>query len=325
MRAVVLKQFGPAENLTMTEVPDPRPGPGQVLIDVEIANITFIETQLRSGWAPYPGMAPQLPVIPGNGVGGVITGTGTGTGAGAGAGAGAGQRVVSSTGGSGGYAEKVVVDASWPVPVPDGLGMAEAVALLADGRTALALLRAAAVKEGEIVLVEAAAGGVGSLLVQLARNAGANVIAAAGGPRKAAIAKELGASQAVDYTDPGWADDLDADVVFDGVGGEIAQQAVSVLHGTGRMCMYGAASGSFARIDAAATGIELIRGVLVTPEDAHELTGQALAEAAAGRIRPVIGQRFPLDGAAAAHRAIERRETIGKTLLYSAKQTASQR
>jgi len=186
--------------------------------------------------------------------------TGTGTGA--------GQRVVSSTGGSGGYAEKVVVDASWPVPVPAGLGMAEAVALLADGRTALALLRAAAVKAGETVLVEAAAGGVGSLLVPTCRNAGANVIAAAGGPRKVAVAKELGASQAVDYTDPGWADDLDADVVFDGVGGDIAQQAVSVLHGTGRMCMYGAASGSFAQIGATASGIDFIRGVPVTPEQA---------------------------------------------------------
>lgn len=316
MRAVVLREFGPPEHLVVTEVPDPVPGPGLVLIDVEIANITFVETQLRAGRPPYPPMAPELPVILGNGVGGVIAAAGPGADSGL-----VGQQVVSTTGGKGGYSERAVVDVSWPIPVPAGLALTDAVALLADGRTAIALIRAVAPQPGETVLVEAAAGGVGSLLVQLARNAGARVVAAAGGSRKVALAKELGADAAVDYTEPGWADQVrgaGVDVVFDGVGGEIAEQAFGLLRHGGRMSMYGAASGTFAAIpDAAAAqrDITIIRGVQVTPEQMRELTSAALSEAAAGRLRPVIGQTFPLDRAADAHAAMERRETVGKTLL----------
>jgi len=299
VRAVVLEEYGPPENLRPADVPDPVPGPGQVLIEVRIANITFIETQLRAGRSPNPAMRPHLPAILGNGVGGVI----------------AGQLVVSTTGGSGGYAERVAVDAQTPVPVPAGLPLADAVALLADGRTAVALIEAAAPQPGETVLVEAAAGGVGSLLVQLARNSGARVIAAAGGPRKQKIAEDLGADIAVDYTEPDWASRIPpADVVFDGVGGDIARQAFTVLRPGGRMCMYGAASGSFASVPDT-PGRTLIRGVQVTPARMRDLTIAALDEAARGRLRPLIGQTFPLDRAASAHRAIERRETVGKTLL----------
>jgi NADPH2:quinone reductase len=324
VRAVVLKEFGPPEHLVVTEVPDPVPGPGQVVVDVQIANITFVETQLRAGRPPFPPMAPELPVILGNGVGGVIAAVGPGVDSGL-----TGQQVVSTTGGKGGYAERAVVDASWPIPVPAGLALADAVALLADGRTATALVRAASPQPGETVLVEAAAGGVGSLLVQLARNVGAQVVAAAGGPRKIALAKELGADAAVDYTEPGWADRVRAltadgvagkgvDVAFDGVGGEIAEAAFGLLRRGGRMLSYGGASGKFAAIpdaEAAQRDIKLIRGVQVTPEQMRELSSAALNEAAAGRLRPVIGQTFPLDRAADAHAAIERRETVGKTLL----------
>ena len=304
MRAVVLKEFGPPENLELADVPDPEPGPGQVVVDVEIANITFIETQLRADRAPFPGMAPSLPAILGNGVGGTVSA----------------NRVISTTGGSGGYAEKVAVDASWLIPVPAGLALADAVALLADGRTAIALIRMAAPRPGETVLVEAAAGGVGSLLTQLARNAGAHVVAAAGGPRKLAIAAGLGADETVDYTQPGWPGQVSGpvDVVFDGVGGTIARDAFGLLRDGGRMCMYGAASGTFAQVpdeEATRRGIELRRGAQVTPEQMRELTTAALTEAAANRLRPVIGQTFPLGRAADAHRAIERRETVGKTLL----------
>jgi NADPH2:quinone reductase len=314
---VVLNEFGPPENLILTEVPDPVPGPGEVLVDVRFANITFVETQLRAGRPPYPPMAPRLPVILGNGVAGVIEG----------------QQVISTTGGKGGYAERTVVPVSAPIPVPAGLTLADAVALLADGRTATALIRAAALRRGETVLVEAAAGGVGSLLVQLARNAGAQVIAAAGGPRKLALAKELGADVAVDYTEPAWAEGVAGlgpthaglgpmhaglDVVFDGVGGPIAAAAFGLLRRGGRMLSYGAASGSFAAIDdaeAARRGVSLVRGVGVSPQQMTELTIAALTEAAAGRLRPVTGQTFPLERAADAHAAIERRETVGKTLL----------
>jgi NADPH:quinone reductase len=303
MRAVTLTEFGPPENLVLTEVPDPVPGQDEVLIDVEFANITFIETQLRAGRAPFPGMAPALPVILGNGVGGRLDGL----------------PVVTTTGGKGGYAERVVVPRHDPIPVPDGVPLRDAVALLADGRTATALIRATAPRKGETVLVEAAAGGVGSLLVQLARNAGASVVGLASGARKTALASDLGADIAVDYTEDGWEAGVPAvDVVFDGVGGDVASAAFGLLREGGRMYSYGAASGAFARIpdDAAARrGITLLRGVQVTPEQMRELTESALAEAAAGRLRPVIGQTFPLARAAEAHAAIERRETTGKTLL----------
>jgi len=307
VRAVVLKDFGAPDNLVAEDVADPEPGPGQVLIDVEIANITFVETQIRAGRAPNPAMAPRLPAILGNGVGGVDATTG--------------QRVITTTGGSGGYAQRAVVDSSWTIPVPAGLALEDAVALLADGRTATALLRATMPRPGETVLVEAAAGGVGSLLVQLARNAGARVIAAAGGPRKMALAREIGADQAVDYTESGWAAQAGAvDVVYDGVGGEIARDAFGLLRDGGRMIMYGAAGGAFAAIadaDAVRRGTSLIRGAQVSPEQMRELTMSALGEAAAQRLRPVICQTFPLERAADAHRAIERRETVGKTLLIS--------
>lgn len=302
MRAVVLAEFGPPENLRPADVPDPVPGPDQVLIDVRIANITFIETQLRAGRGPNPAMLPRLPAILGNGVGGVLA---------------TGELVVSTTGGTGGYAERVAVSAQTPVPVPTALKLPDAVALLADGRTAIALIEAAALQPGETVLVEAAAGGVGSLLVQLARNRGARVIAAVGSPRKQKHAQELGADITVDYTEPDWASRIPlADVVFDGVGGDIARQAATRLAPGARMVMYGAASGSFANIPPA-EGITLIRGAQVTPERMRDLTIAALGEAAQGRLRPLIGQTFPLDRAADAHAAIERRETIGKTLLIS--------
>jgi NADPH2:quinone reductase len=293
---------------------------------VEFASITFVETQLRAGTPPVPAMAPRLPVILGNGVGGVVKSVGAGVSTGAGAhpdSALAGRLVITTTGGSGGYAERVAVEAAGLIAVPEQLGLAEAVALLADGRTAIALIRAAALRAGETVLVEAAAGGVGSLLVQLARNAGTRVVAAAGGPRKVSLATELGADEAVDYTGPGWPGQVralagDVDVVFDGVGGETGLAAFGLLGGGGRFCSFGMASGSFARIpddEAASRGVTVIRGAPVTPEQMRELSQAALAEAAAGRLRPVIGQRFPLERAADAHAAIASRVTVGKTLL----------
>ncbi len=319
MRAVLLREFGPPGKLVAEDVPDPVADPGQALIDVEFANITFIETQLRSGHPPVPSMAPRLPVILGNGVGGVVNSVGAGVDP-----ALTGRRVVTTIGGSGGYAQRAAVDAAAPIPVPEKLGLDQAVALLADGRTAIALIRAAAVQAGDTVLVEAAAGGVGSLLVQLARNAGARVVAAAGGPRKVAVATSLGADAAVNYTDLGWAERVrgmagEVNVVFDGVGGEIAAAAFGLLGGGGRFCAFGMASGAFAQLPdgAAGRGVTVIRGVALTPEQMRELSQAALAQAAAGRLRPLIGQTYPLERAADAHAAIESRATVGKTLLVA--------
>ncbi|WP_329519637.1 zinc-binding dehydrogenase [Spirillospora sp. NBC_01491] len=312
MRAVWLKEFGGPEVLVPGDAPDPVPGPGQVLVAVGFANVTFVETQFRSGNGPSP-FRPELPVIPGNGVGGAVTAVGAGVDP-----ALAGRRVVTSTGGSGGYAERVAVDAAGLFEVPDGLALSDAVALLADGRTATMMLRAAAPRPGERVLVEAAAGGVGTLLVQLAKAAGATVVAAAGGDRKAEVARGLGADETVDYREPGWADAVaGVDVVFDGVGGDVARAAFTLLRPGGRMVSFGLASGEWAEIPeeaAAGRGVTLVKAA-ASPDEMRGFTLSALEEAAAGRLRPVVGQRFPLERASDAHAAIQARATVGKTLL----------
>ena len=318
MRAIVLRAFGPPTALVAEELPDPVPGDGQALVEVQIVSLTFVETQMRAGQVPNPAMRPRLPAVLGNGVGGVVTTVGAGADPGL-----VGRRVVTTTGGTGGYAELVAVDAGLPILVPDGLGLPEAVALLADGRTATLLISSAAPAKGETVLVEAAAGGVGSLLVQLALAAGARVVAAAGGERKLAVAAGLGASATVDYSEPSWPDrvrrrDGAIDRVFDGVGGAIGRAAFDLLRDGGRFCAFGLASGAFTALpdgEVARRGIEVVNTPRITPERSRELAGEALAEAAAGRLRPVIGQTFPLERAADAHAAIERRATIGKTLL----------
>ncbi|MGY4897895.1 zinc-binding dehydrogenase [Micromonospora aurantiaca (nom. illeg.)] len=315
MRAVWLREFGGPEVLVPGTAPDPAPGPGQVLVDVAHANITFVETMFRaSGFGPF---GTELPVIPGNGVGGTITALGPDADP-----ALAGRVVVTATGGTGGYAERVVVDQGAPVPVPPGLPLDAAVALMADGRTALMLARAAGLRRGDRVLVEAAAGGVGSLLVQLAARAGATVVAAVGGSRKVAVLRAAGLDVVVDYRQAGWTDRVrDAvgavDVVFDGVGGPLAREAFDLLAPGGRMLSFGLAGGTWADIpaeSAAARGVTLL-SPRPGPDELRALTEAALAEGAAGRLRPLIGQRFPLERAAAAHAAIEARETLGKTLL----------
>ena len=312
MRAVVLRTFGRPENLVAEELDAPQAGPGEILVGVRLASITFVETQIRAGRPPHPPMAPALPAVLGNGVGGLVLAVGDGVDR-----ALVGRRVVTTTGGAGGYAERVVVDASLPLEVPAALDLRDAVALLADGRTALSLIEAAGVQPGERVLVEAAAGGVGSLLVHLARNAGAHVVAAAGGERKLALARGLGADVAVDYSRARWTDEAGSvDIVFDGVGGEIGAAAYGLLRPGGRFIAYGMASGAFTVLSGdVRPQVTVVRGVPLTPARSRELSAGALAQAAAGRLRPTVGQTFALPRAADAHAAIESRATVGKTLL----------
>jgi NADPH2:quinone reductase len=261
-------------------------------------------------------MLPALPAILGNGVGGTVAGAGPAT-------SGAGRQVVASLNGTGGYAERVAVPAGRLIEVPDGMALRDAVALLADGRTALALTGRAGLRPGDTVLIEAAAGGVGTLLVQLARNAGARVVALAGQSRKLAIARDLGADLTVDYSRDGWEKQVrdaagQVDVVFDGVGGDIGLAAFGLLAAGGRFCPFGMASGSFAPVPpnlARDRQVTVRAGAGGSPEELAELARTALAEAAAGRLRPVVGQEFELAEAARAHAAIEARQTVGKTLL----------
>lgn len=315
MRAVWLREFGGPEVLVPGPAPDPVPGPGQVLIEVAHANLTFVETTFRAtGFGPFRATPP---LVPGNGVGGVIAAVGPGVEP-----ALVGRRVVSGTGGSGGYAERVVVDRDLPVEVPAGLPLDEAVAVLADGRTAVMLAEAARLRPGDRVLVEAAAGGVGTLLTQLVAAAGGRVVAAAGGTRKVTLLRERGLDVVVDYRQPNWTDRVRAatggvDVIFDGVGGPLARAAFDLLEAGGRMLSFGLASGAWAELPAdlvAARGVTLLRPA-ADPAALRRFTERALAETAAGRLRPLIGQRFPLERAAEAHAAMESRATVGKTLL----------
>src|SRR4051794_35914107 len=166
-------------------------------------------------------------MIPGNGVGGTV----------------GPRRVIASLGGSGGYAERVAVPAASLIDVPDGMALDDAVALLADGRTATMLSDAASVTAGERVLILAAAGGVGTLLTQLARAAGARVTGAVGSDAKRPVVESLGADGVLYGKAAG-----PFDVVFDGVGGEVARSAVAQLARGGRMLSYGLASGTWAGI-----------------------------------------------------------------------------
>jgi NADPH2:quinone reductase len=310
---VVIREFGPPGVLEPAEVAEVRAGPDEVVIDVEFANVTFVETQVRAGRPPHPSMLPVLPAILGNGVGGTVGDASPWS----------GLRVVASLNGRGGYAERAVATASALIRVPEELAMRDAVALLADGRTALALAGHAELGAGETVLVEAAGGGVGTLLVQIARRAGARVVALASQPRKLALARDLGADVTVDYSQDGWEKQVRAlagevDVVFDGVGGDIGLAAFGLLRAGGRFCPFGMASGSFAPVTpdlAQASQVTVRRGAGASPDELAELVRTALAEAAAGRLRPVVGQEFELADAARAHAAIETRQTVGKTLL----------
>jgi NADPH2:quinone reductase len=318
MRAVVMREFGPPEVLQPAGSPDVAAAAGEVVIDVEICGVTFVETQVRAGRSPRREMLPALPAILGNGVGGTVAEAAPGVDA-----ALIGRRAVASLSGTGGYAERAVAPARQLIEVPEGVSLRAAVAMLADGRTALALMSRALPAAGEVVLIEAAAGGVGTLLVQLARNAGARVVALAGQERKLALARELGADIAVDYSRADWPELVreavgTVHVVFDGVGGHIGRTAFGLLGPEGRFCPFGMASGSFAAVTeelAAEHKVAVRRSEPMSAAGQSALAREALAQAAAGTIRPVIGQEVALERAADAHAAIEARATTGKTLL----------
>ena len=324
MLAIQVARFGGPEVLVPVEVTDPVAGPGQAVIDVMAADVLFLDAMIRSGLATefFP-LRP--PYVPGNGVSGTVVSVGPGTAA-----TWIGRRVVAHTGengGSGGYARQAVVAAGDLVPVPEGLGLADAAALLHDGATALGLVESFPVRPGQWVLVVGASGGLGAVLVQLARTAGARVIGAARGRPKLDLAIEVGADLVIDDSEPDWPKQVveatggtGADLVFDNVGGSIGRAAFGATAAGGRFSAHGAPAGGFAEIDSQEAGrlgvtVRGIEQVQFAPPDLVRLTGKALLDAAGGLIRPVIGQTFQLVRAADAHRALEARGVIGKTLL----------
>lgn len=331
MHAIRLHAFGPAENLTYERTEDPVPAPGQVRIAVAAAGVHLLDTALREGMTgPYPAPA-ELPTVPGREVAGTVESLGEGTDPGW-----LGKRVVAHIGmAPGGYAELTVVDADKLHEIPAGLGEAEAVAMIGTGRTTMGILQFTELGPESVVIVPAAAGGIGTLLVQYAKNAGATVIGLAGGPAKVATVRANGADLAVDYTLPDWPrqvrEHLDAlgrgaTVVYDSVGGDTARAAVGLLAKGGQHVVFGwSGEGlhdgqalTFTPEELAERGItsESVLGPVMLEKAGglRALEDRALEEAASGRLRPAV-QRYPLAEAAAAHHALENRGTTGKVVL----------
>ncbi|MGX1886439.1 zinc-binding dehydrogenase [Streptomyces sp. NPDC055287] len=323
MRAIQVREFGGPEVLVDTELPDPVAGPGEVVVEVSVADTIYVETQIRGGWGPQFGIEP--PYVPGGAAAGTVLSVGEGVDP-----AWTGRRVLAGPGTSGSYAEQVVTPVDRLIPVPDGLGLREAAALGHDGVTGTGIAEAVGIRPGERVLILGASGGMGTLLVQIAHAAGAHVVGAARGKRKLDLVRELGADAVVDYSEEGWSERArealggnGADVLLDGVGGELGLAAFALTADGGRVSAHGASSGGFAAIDAGEAerrGITLrgIKEVQYGTADITRLLAKALAEAAAGRLRPVIAATFPLARAAEAHAAIEARSVAGKALLMVA-------
>jgi NADPH2:quinone reductase len=319
MHAIRQYAFGPAENLRYEEVDDPTPGPGQVRVRVSVAGVHLIDTMIRAGRQGGPFPLPQLPMTPGREVSGVVDAAGPGV-----VGSWVGRRVVAHLGqASGGYAELAICSAEALHPIPDRVTDEVAVAMIGTGRTTVGILEVAALAPDDVVLVTAAAGGIGSLLVQAARNAGATVVGVAGGAEKVERVRQLGADVAVDYTVDGWPARVpEVSVALDGVGGTAGRAALELLGPGGRLVLFGMASGQPTPLTAGdlfARGLTVSAAigprVLRRPGGPRELEERALAEAAAGRLVPLIGPPFPLAKAADAHTALETRATIGKTVL----------
>lgn len=318
MRAVQTMEYGGPEVLTAVTLPDPVPGPGEVLIDVAHVDTLFVETQVRTGWGrEYFPETP--PYIPGGGVSGVVAGLGPGVPE-----EWLGRRVAAHVRGS--YASRAVAAASALTVVPDALALLPAAALVHDGVTAAGLLELTAVAPGDRVLILGSSGGMGTLMVQLARSRGALVVGAARGAEKLALVEGLGADATVDVSAADWPERARtalggaADVILDGVGGRLGATALTLAADGGRFSAHGAPSGTFATLDteeASRRGIKLfgIADVQFPTAELRRLTSYAFEEAVAGRLQAVIGEVLGLEQAAAAHAVIEGREVVGKVML----------
>ena len=324
MRAIEVSRFGGPEVLELRELADPAPGPGQVVVTAEACDVLFVDTLIRSGkGTAYFPIRP--PYVPGNGIGGTVRAVGDDVDP-----AWLGRSVVARAAGlagTGGYAEMAAADLDTCVPVPAGVDLHDATAVLADGVTALRVLEKTKPQAGEWALVLGAAGGMGILLVELLTARGVNVVGAARGATKLAAVSNAGAAATVDYSEDGWpAKVLDLTsgerpaVVLDGVGGAIGGDAFELIADGGRFSAHGTPSGSFASIDGHEAArrsvvVNSIADLQIGVDDRARLLAAVLDELATGKVRPLIGQTFALADAEKAHLAIESRETLAKTLL----------
>jgi NADPH2:quinone reductase len=313
MRAIQIPRFGGPEVLTVVELPDPQPGPGQIAVDVTAAGVNYADTHLAEG--TYLSN-PEPPFVPGAEVIGRAAD---------------GRRIMGLTG-SGGYAEKAVLPEALAVEVPAAIGDGEALSLLAQGLSAWHLLRTCArLAPGESVVVNAAAGGVGSLTVQLAKAFGAGrVIATASSDDKRKLALDLGADVAVSGDADGYTERVieanggkRIDVILDAVSGPVFDAAFEALGQFGRLVTFGAASRE------AATPIEPTRlmkrnvsvigfwlsPALVLPGAFGPPLTEMFDLVAAGRLRPIVGGEYPFAEARRAHEDMLARRTTGKLIL----------
>jgi NADPH2:quinone reductase len=321
MRAIQITEFGGPEVLEPVEMPTPEPGPGEVLIEVGRAGVNFADTHTRDN--SYVRKA-TLPLVPGSEVAGVVAS------APAGSELSAGQRVVALTG-LGGYAQYAVAPSAHTFAVPEGIDDGTALALIIQGTTAWHLYRTAArVADGESVVVHSAAGGVGSLAVQLGRSFGAHpVIAVASSAEKRELALELGADAAIDSDAEGLTERLvqanggrEVDVVFDMTGGDTFEHSYRALAHFGRIVVCGISSrqpnhissGSLLRHSRSLVGFYLFH-CLERPGMFAEALSDLFARVAAGEVKARVGATYPLERAAEAHVEIAERRTIGKVLL----------
>ena len=320
MHAVRVNRFGGPDVLVIEDVADPEPAAGQVLVEVCIAGVVYGDVIVRSGRYPLP-----LPWIPGLEVGGRVVAVGPDADESL-----LGKTVVATTAGqAGGYAERALATAAYTFPVPDVLALDVAVAVFQAGAVARGLLSAMRLSGDDTVLITAAAGRIGSLLVQLAKSAGATVIGAASREKLTAVT-EFGADHVIGYGAADWPDHVreltggrGADLVLDAVGGETATRALAATaDGDGRIGLYGFASGQWPVLDAQSIGRRGLTvsgplGTVIRKPDAEQRDDaeQALLAAARGELSPRIHARFPLERAADAHRELEGRRSVGAIVL----------
>lgn len=319
MKAVRFDHFGPPEVLKVVEVPKAMPREGEVLVRVRTAGVNFFEVLMR---ANRYAVTPQLPMIPGVEVAGVVEAIGEGVDS-----AVIGARVavpLFALGRGEGYAEYVAVPGASVISIPDALSFEAAVALMVQGLTALHMVRQAPPRD-KTVLVHAAAGGVGSLLVQLAKREGAgSVIATASSEKKRSLSRTLGADAAIDYTAEGWQETLrekaPVDLIYDTIGGEVTRASLAALAPGGELVF--AALGRFRlEVDDLNSMFEknqTLKGFALLPLLSETLADDLSALfslAVSGALIVAKGASFPLDKAADAHRAIESRGVSGKVVL----------
>lgn len=322
MRAVSCVAYGSHRDLIVTEVPDPIPGPGQVLIDVKAASLNFPDLLVIRGLYQFK---PEPPFVPGAEAAGIVIEVGDGVET-----ATVGQKVA-SVGVAGGFASRRVVDAESVIPLPDEADLELAAATTMTYATSYhALVQRADLKEGETLLILGASGGVGSAAVEIGKALGATVIAAASTDDKLRFCAELGADLTINYTDEDLKDRVKqltdgrgVDVIYDPVGGELSESAFRAIAWNGRHLVVGFTAGEIPQLP---LNLPLLKGASIVGVFWGSFTAREPAAAAAnlaaissmiatGSLRPRITERFDIEQAVDAYELLATREAIGKIVL----------